>query len=56
MSAAIEDLIEASRDGDLARVKQHIESGVDVNARGNHGNTALVSPLLSEPTLIWSGI
>ena len=41
MNADIESLIQASRDGDLERVKQIIESGVDVNALRNNGNTAL---------------
>ena len=43
MDSDIESLIEASSNGDLERVRQIIEGGVDVNAQGAHGNTALVS-------------
>ena len=43
MSKDIEGLIDASRKGDLEKVRLIIESGVDVNAQGAHGNTALVS-------------
>ena len=43
MSNEIENLIAESRKGDLEKVRQIIESGVDVNAQGAHGNTALVS-------------
>ncbi len=43
MSVDVEDLIKASREGDWDAVRQIIDSGVDVNAQGSHGNTALVS-------------
>ena len=42
MNEETKSLIEASRNGDLKAVRALIDSGVDVNSRGDHGNTALV--------------